>query len=230
MLTSYTGAAVGLPLTPQEAQAYGHPVGSSGQDSDGLTALACAYVRARNADPMCSFGDFVAVSDVVDECTARVLKTEVCDGIIAPGFEEAALAILRAKKKGAFIVLQGNEHFQPPPTEFREVMGVGFYQRRNDVHFSAHSHLHRVVTRGGGPLPSDALRDLTVASIAVKYTQAGSVDLCIAMPLMRCLAEQFRGVRCQRSDGWRRRWSAESRRLRKACSTQGLYLVPATAP
>lgn len=124
---------------------------------------------------MCSFGDFVAISDIVDECTAKVLKTEVCDGIIAPGFDAAALEILKAKKKGAFIVLEANPNYVPPPTEFREVMGVGFYQRRNDVLFTA-NHLNKIVTKSGDnqqieTFSSDAQRDLILASIAIKYTQ-----------------------------------------------------------
>jgi phosphoribosylaminoimidazolecarboxamide formyltransferase / IMP cyclohydrolase len=168
---AFTGAAVGLPLSPAESLSYSAP--------PEITAVACAYIRARNADPMCSFGDFVAISDTVDECTAQVLKAEVCDGIIAPDFEDSALAILRAKKKGAFIILKGNLDFVPPPCEFREVMGVGFHQRRNDIQFSAQTHLQRVVTSGAGVgLSPAARRDLTLASIAIKYAQASETDLC----------------------------------------------------
>lgn len=154
-------------MTPIECIAY-----ERREDGATLSPIACAYVRARNADPMCSFGDFVAISDVVDECTAKVLKTEVCDGIIAPGYEPAALEILKAKKKGAFIVLEGNPQYIPPPTEFREVMGVGFYQKRNDVIFTA-NHLQKIVTQSDNQfaLSSEAQRDLILASIAIKYTQ-----------------------------------------------------------
>lgn len=164
------GAAVGIPLTPLECVAY-----ERREDGSSLTPIACAYVRARNADPMCSFGDFVAISDIVDECTAKVLKTEVCDGIIAPGYEPAALEILKAKKKGAFIVLEGNASYSAPATEFREVMGVGFYQKRNDVIFTE-NHLSKIVTHSKSEdqeqkLSSDAQRDLILASIAIKYTQ-----------------------------------------------------------
>lgn len=170
------GAAVGIPLTPIECLAY-----ERREDGPTLSPVACAYVRARNADPMCSFGDFVAISDIVDECTAKVLKTEVCDGIIAPGFDSAALEILKAKKKGAFIVLEANPNYVPPPTEFREVMGVGFYQRRNDVIFTS-NHLNKIVTKSNSnnnnsneqqieSFSSDAQRDLILASIAIKYTQ-----------------------------------------------------------
>lgn len=105
---SPAGAAVGIPLTPVEAAAY------EISDPAGLSLTALAYIRARNADPMCSFGDFAAISHIVDVATARVLKTEVCDGIVAPGFEAEALEILKAKKKGSFIILQADETFEPP--------------------------------------------------------------------------------------------------------------------
>ena len=129
-------------------------------------------MRARNADPMCSFGDFAAVSDIVDVSTAMTFKTEVCDGLIAPGFEPAALEILKAKKKGAFIVLQADEGFIAPLIEFREIFGVAFSQRRNDIIF-ARTHLQNIVV--GSTLPESAQRDLIVASIAIKYTQSNSV-------------------------------------------------------
>jgi phosphoribosylaminoimidazolecarboxamide formyltransferase / IMP cyclohydrolase len=134
---------------------------------------------------MCSFGDFVAISDIVDECTARVLKTEVCDGIIAPGYEPAALEILKAKKKGAFIVLEANSNYTPPAAEFREVMGVGFYQKRNDVLFTS-KQLEKIVTVLGTEetkLSTDAQRDLVLASIAIKYTQVGQPELSLIFSL-----------------------------------------------
>src|SRR3546814_6227138 len=96
----------------------------------------CSSDLARNADPMCSFGDFVAVSDVVDVATAQILKREVSDGIIAPGFEEEAKLILAAKKGGKFIMLQAGETFRPPVSEYREAFGMAFAQRRNDVLFT----------------------------------------------------------------------------------------------
>lgn len=166
---SPAGAAVSVPLSTLEALAY------EIADPDSLSPVALAYVRARNADPMCSFGDFVAVSDVVDECTARVLKTEVCDGIIGPGFEPAALEILRAKKKGAFIVLQADVSFVPPADEVREVYGAVFRQKRNETLFTAETHLQKIVAGDASRLTSAAQRDLVLASIAVKYTQSNSV-------------------------------------------------------
>jgi len=164
---SPAGAAVSVPLTAAEALAY------EITDPSKLSPMALAYVRARNADPMCSFGDFAAVSDIVDVSTAMTFKAEVCDGLIAPGFEPEALKILKAKKKGGFIVLQVDEGFIAPLEEFREIFGVAFSQRRNDTMFSR-SHLQNVVV-GASSFPDSAQRDLIVASIAIKYTQSNSV-------------------------------------------------------
>ncbi|CAN0539237.1 unnamed protein product, partial [Ectocarpus sp. 12 AP-2014] len=125
---SPAGAAVAVPLSEEEIAAY--EVGTVE-----MTPTAIAYIRARNADPMSSFGDFAAVSDVVDEATAKVLKREVADGIIAPGYEPAALEILKKKKGGKFIVLEAKPDYEAPAGEFREVYGVGFYQDRNSVAF-----------------------------------------------------------------------------------------------
>lgn len=163
---SPAGAAVGTPLTAVEAAAY------EISDVNALSPTALAYVRARNADPMCSFGDFAAVSHVIDVATAKVFKTEVCDGIVAPGFEPEALEILKAKKKGAFIVLQADESFIAPIVEFREVYGVTFSQRRNDAIFTP-DHLKKVVA--GNSFTPEAVRDLVLASISIKYTQSNSV-------------------------------------------------------
>jgi phosphoribosylaminoimidazolecarboxamide formyltransferase/IMP cyclohydrolase len=126
---SPAGAAVAVPLTAELRRAY------EVADGEDLTPVALAYMRARNADPMCSFGDFAAVSDVVDAATARILKREVSDGIVAPGFEPEALEILKSKKGGAFIVLQADPSFVPPTSEYREVYGIGFAQKRNDALF-----------------------------------------------------------------------------------------------
>ena len=147
---SPAGAAVAVPLSPAECAAYEVAEGGAG-----LTPLSLAYLRARQADPLCSFGDFAAVSDVVDVATATYLKGVVSDGIIAPGFEPEALAILAGKKGGGFIVLEAAPGFKPPAVEFREVQGLAFSQRRNDALVTAAS-LAKVVTRGGGPLPAQA--------------------------------------------------------------------------
>jgi phosphoribosylaminoimidazolecarboxamide formyltransferase/IMP cyclohydrolase len=189
---SPAGAAVGTPLSAVEAAAY------EIADPSALSATALAYVRARNADPMCSFGDFVAVSHVVDAATARVLKGEVCDGIIAPGFEPEALAILRAKKKGAFIVLAADELYLPPVTEFRELYGLALMQRRNDALFTP-AHLQRVVC--GAALSSEAQRDLVLASIAVKYTQSNSVGYALHGQMIGVGAGQQSRVDCVKLAG-----------------------------
>merc|ERR1712190_560428 len=137
-----------------------------------LTPVAMAYVRARNADPMCSFGDFVAISHKVDVATANILKIEVSDGIIAPGFEPEAEEILKAKKGGKFIVLKADENFKPPEMEYRMCGGLGFMQKRNDVLIDA-SKLEKVVTKKK-ELTEQAKLDLILASIAIKYTQSNS--------------------------------------------------------
>lgn len=141
-----------------------------------LTPSALAYLRARNADPMCSFGDFAAVSDVVDEDTALILKKEVSDGIVAPGYTDGALEILKAKKKGAFIILEAKADYVPDSVEYREVYGMTFSQKRNDEVITREHMTKNVVTEGGvDALTEDAIRDMIVASICVKYTQSNSV-------------------------------------------------------
>jgi phosphoribosylaminoimidazolecarboxamide formyltransferase/IMP cyclohydrolase len=163
---SPAGAALGVPLTQDEALAY------EIEDPSSLTPVALAYIRARNADPMCSFGDFVAISDVIDEQTALVLKKEVSDGIIAPGYEPKALEILASKKGGKFIVLQATDGYVPPPVEFREVYGATFQQGRNNA-FLTNEHFSESVT--SAQLTPEAQRDLLLASVCIKYTQSNSV-------------------------------------------------------
>ena len=129
-------------MNAEECQAFEISV----EDAAKLTASALAYIRARNADPMCSFGDFAAISDVVDEDTALYLKKEVSDGIIAAGYTPGALEILKQKKKGNFIVLEANSDFVAPAMEYREVYGMTFSQKRNDVVVSA-DHMKNCVTK-----------------------------------------------------------------------------------
>ena len=164
---SPAGAGLGVPLTAVERRAY--EVDAAAE----LTPLATAYVRARQADPLCSFGDFVALSDVVDVKTAEVLKKEVSDGVIAPGFDDDALAILSAKKGGKFVCVEVDPAYVAPAMEYREVYGVGFSQKRNDRAVT----LADVATDSvsGGAMPADAQRDLVLASIACKYTQSNSI-------------------------------------------------------
>merc|ERR1719473_2121377 len=163
---SPAGAAIGVELSDMEKQVY------EVKDKE-LTAVATAYVRARNADPMCSFGDFVAVSHEVDIATANILKIEVSDGIIASGFTPEALEVLKAKKGGKFIVLQADPKFEAPEIEYRTIFGAGFIQKRNDALFDA-SRLKKIVTEKKD-LSDDATKDLILASIAIKFTQSNSV-------------------------------------------------------
>ncbi|KAL3763280.1 hypothetical protein ACHAWU_008983 [Discostella pseudostelligera] len=169
---SPAGAAVAVPLTDVECAAYEITPDAAAN----LTPTALAYLRARNADPMCSFGDYAAVSDVVDEDTALILKKEVSDGIVAPGYTPQALDILKSKKGGKFIVLEAKANFVPDAVEYREVYGMTFSQRRNDVVITKEHMTKNVVTKGGvSALTEDAIRDMIVASICVKYTQSNSV-------------------------------------------------------
>lgn len=167
---SPAGAAVAVPLSDVECQAYE----ISPQDASKLTPVALAYLRARNADPMCSFGDFAAVSDQVDEATAFILKKEVSDGIIAPSYTPEALEILKAKKGGSFIVLKANENYDPGEMEYREVYGMTFSQKRNDVVITS-DHMKNVVTSNKDVVSDSVVRDMIVASITIKYTQSNSV-------------------------------------------------------
>jgi phosphoribosylaminoimidazolecarboxamide formyltransferase / IMP cyclohydrolase len=167
---SPAGAAVAVPLTDDEAKAYE----VADADRANLTPSALAYLRARNADPMCSFGDFCALSSIVDEATARYLKREVSDGIIAPGYTDEALSILKSKKGGSFIVLQATSNYDAGNVEYREVFGMAFAQQRNTIVLKD-EHMSQVVTAPSQPLQSDAVRDLIVASICIKYTQSNSV-------------------------------------------------------
>jgi phosphoribosylaminoimidazolecarboxamide formyltransferase/IMP cyclohydrolase len=167
---SPAGAALAVPLTPTEAQAY--EIASESVST--LTPPALAYLRARNADPMCSFGDFCALSEVVDEPTAMILKREVSDGIVAPGYTEEALKILESKKGGNFIILKADPNYRAGDVEYREVYGMAFMQRRNDVVLSK-EHMSKVVTQPNAALKDEAVRDLLLASICVKYTQSNSV-------------------------------------------------------
>jgi phosphoribosylaminoimidazolecarboxamide formyltransferase/IMP cyclohydrolase len=141
---SPAGAGVGVPLTEADITAYDMEPGSGAS----LTPLATAYLRARQADPLCSYGDFAAVSDIVDVATAEILKSEVSDGLVAPGYEPAALEILRKKKSGAFIILQATPGYTPPVMEFREVYGMVLAQKRNVANISAAESMTKKVTSG----------------------------------------------------------------------------------
>ena len=164
---SPAGAAVGLPLTDVERKIYWV------DDMGELTPLASAYARARGADRMSSFGDFISLSDVCDECTARIIKREVSDGVIAPGYTPEALAILKEKKKGAYNVIQIDPDYVPKALERKEVFGITFEQGRNELKVDDEL-LSNFVTKNT-ELPEAARIDLIISLITLKYTQSNSV-------------------------------------------------------
>ncbi len=164
---SPAGAAVGLPLSETLARIYWV------DDLGGLSPLACAYARARGADRMSSFGDFISLSDVCDVDTARLIKREVSDGIIAPGYEPEALEILKSKKKGAYNVIQIDPDYVPAPLEKKQVFGVTFEQGRNEL--TIDSDFFSDIVTASKYLPEEAKRDLAISMITLKYTQSNSV-------------------------------------------------------
>jgi phosphoribosylaminoimidazolecarboxamide formyltransferase/IMP cyclohydrolase len=193
---SPAGAAVACELTPELAAAYE----VEGQE---LTPAALAYVRARGADPKCSFGDFAALSEPVDVATARLLKGVVSDGIVAPGFEPEALEILAAKKGGGFIVLEADPDLEPPAIERREIFGMRLAQDRN-AHQVVESDLDGVVC---GELTPEAKRDLLLGLVAIKYTQSNSVGYALGGQMIGIGAGQQSRVDCtklagQKADLW----------------------------
>jgi phosphoribosylaminoimidazolecarboxamide formyltransferase/IMP cyclohydrolase len=196
---SPAGAAVAVPLAPDLAQAYE----VSGVE---LSQAALAYVRARGADPKSSFGDFVALSDVVDVATASFLKGVISDGIVAPDYDKEALEILKAKKKGAFIVIKANPDFVPPESETREVFGVRLTQTRNARVFGR-DDLQQVVC---GELDDAAIRDLVLGYTTLKYTQSNSVGFASGGQMIGIGAGQQSRVDCTKlagakADGWQLR-------------------------
>ena len=164
---SPAGAAVGRPLGETLRKIYWV------DDLGELTPLASAYARARGADRMSSFGDFIALSDVCDACTARLIKREVSDGVIAPGYEPEALEILKSKKKGGYNVIEIGPSYEPAPLERKQVFGITFEQGHNNLKIGR-SLLENIVTRNR-QLPDQAAEDLLIALITLKYTQCNSV-------------------------------------------------------
>ena len=164
---SPAGAAVGAPLSDTLKQIY------FVDDLGELSPLASAYARARGADRMSSYGDFIALSDVCDVPTAKMIQREVSDGIIAPGYEPEALEILKSKRKGTYNIIQIDESYEPAPIERKQVFGVTFEQGRNDLKI-ANALLENVVT-DNQIIPDDKKRDLLISLITLKYTQSNSV-------------------------------------------------------
>ena len=164
---SPAGAAVGLPLSDVDKQIY------FVEPDVELSPIACAYIRARGADRLCSYGDWAALSDVCDAATARYLKEEVSDGVIAPGYTDEALEILKTKKKGNYNVIQMDVHYVPASQEYKDVFGITFEQGRNNFKIDE-TLLTNIVTENK-ELPEAAKIDLIVALITLKYTQSNSV-------------------------------------------------------
>ena len=191
---SPAGAAVAVPLSAAELALL------DVDDASKLTPTAIAYLRARDADPMCSYGDFSAVSEVVDVATALILKREVSDGIVAPGYEPEALAILREKKKGDFIILVAAPDYAAPPVEFREVYGMVMAQRRNDVELSA-ATVGNTIVSARTDLSAASARDLTVALVTIKYTQSNSVGYALGGQMIGVGAGQQSRVDCVKLAG-----------------------------
>jgi len=186
---SPAGAAIGLPLSDAQRRAYF--VGDQK-----LSPLAMAYARARGADRVCSYGDWVALSDPVDVETARLLRREVSDGIIAPAFDPAALELLKAKRGGGYTVLQIDPAYEPPELEERQVFGITFEQKRNAV-IPGYDLLDNVVTRRR-EIPEDARRDMLLALATLKYTQSNSVCLVWGGQVIGNGAGQQSRIHCTR--------------------------------
>ena len=170
-------------------------------DIEGLddSPIACAYARARGTDRMCSFGDWIALSDVCDETTAKIIKREVSDGVIAPGYTPEALAILQAKRKGSYNVVQMDPDYVPDPQETKQVFGITFEQGRNN--FKIDRELLSNIVTANKELPDDAAIDLIVALITLKYTQSNSVCFAVDGQAIGVGAGQQSRVHCTRLAG-----------------------------
>ena len=196
---SPAGAAVGLPLDETLAKIYWV------DDYENLSPLACAYARARGADRMSSFGDFISLSDVCDKDTALLIKREVSDGVIAPGYTEEALEILREKKKGNYNVIQIDENYRPEPIEHKQVYGITFEQGCQELKIDD-ALLSNFVTEKK-EIPAEALMDLKIALITLKYTQSNSVCYVKGGQAIGIGAGQQSRVHCtrlagQKADNW----------------------------
>ena len=203
---SPTSAAVGIPLSDKLKKAC------FVDDIEGLddSPLACAYARARGTDRMCSFGDWVALSDVCDVTTALMVKREVSDGIIAPGYEPEALEILKSKRKGSYNIVQIDENYVPAALEHKQVYGITFEQGRNN--FEINRELLSNIVTANKDMPESAVRDLIVALITLKYTQSNSVCYAVDGQAIGVGAGQQSRIHCtrlagQKADTWHLRQS-----------------------
>ncbi len=196
---SPAGAAVGLPLSEVDKQIY-----FVEPDAE-LSPIACAYIRARGADRLCSYGDWAALSDVCDAATALYLKGEVSDGVIAPGYTDEALEILKTKKKGGYNVVQIDPNYVPAPQEYKDVFGITFQQGRNN--FEINEELLNNIVTENHDLPEAAKIDMIVSLITLKYTQSNSVCYVKDGQAIGVGAGQQSRIHCtrlagQKADGW----------------------------
>ena len=210
---SPAGAAVGLPLTDTLAKIYWV------DDLGELSPLACAYARARGADRMSSFGDFIALSDVCDADTARLIKREVSDGVIAPGYTDVAMGLLMQKKKGNYNIIRIDENYVPAEIERKQVFGITFEQGRNELNIDK-DLLSNIVTEKKD-IPEEALIDMKIALITLKYTQSNSVCYVKGGQAIGIGAGQQSRIHCtrlagQKADNW---W------LRQSPQVMGLQFV-----
>ena len=200
---SPAGAAIGLPLDETLRRMYHIDLDME------LSPLACAYARARGADRMSSFGDWIALSDVCDLATARLIQHEVSDGIIAPGYDDDALEVLKSKKKGNYNIVAIDPDYAPAPLEHRTVFGVTFEQGRQDLEISAATMLQNIVTRNKTITPEQQ-RDLVMSLIVLKYTQSNSVCYVQGGQTIGVGAGQQSRIHCtrlagQKADNWQLR-------------------------
>lgn len=210
---SPAGAAVGLPLTDTLAKIYWV------DDLGELSPLACAYARARGADRMSSFGDFIALSDICDADTARLIKREVSDGVIAPGYTDEAMELLMAKKKGNYNIIQIDENYVPAEIERKQVFGVTFEQGRNELNIDK-DLLSNIVTVNK-EIPEEALIDMKIALITLKYTQSNSVCYVKGGQAIGIGAGQQSRIHCTRLAGQK----ADNWYLRQSPQVMGLQFV-----
>ncbi|MBQ7755861.1 MAG: phosphoribosylaminoimidazolecarboxamide formyltransferase [Oscillospiraceae bacterium] len=196
---SPAGAAIGRPLSDTLKKIYWV------DDLGELSPLACAYARARGADRMSSYGDFIALSDKVDACTAKMIQREVSDGVIAPDYDDDALEILKSKRKGTYCILKIDENYKPAPIETKQVYGVSFEQGRNELKIDREL-LSNVVTENKD-IPADKLDDLIISLITLKYTQSNSVCYFKDCQAIGIGAGQQSRIHCtrlagQKADNW----------------------------
>ena len=210
---SPAGAAVGLPLTDVLKKIYW------AEDLGELSPVACAYVRARGADRMSSYGDFIALSDEGDESAALAIQREVSDGIIAPGYTEKALEILKSKRKGTYNIIRIDPSYTPEPIERRNIYGITFEQGRNELHIG--DDLFANIVTEAKELPESAKIDLAISLITLKYTQSNSVAYACGGQAIGIGAGQQSRIHCTRLAGQK----ADNWYLRQSPQVLGLQFV-----